>query len=65
MTAARWLVAALGFAAWAVGLYVFVDGGYVAGGALVLTGGLLFVLAASRGWGELWQGLVDWLYFWR
>jgi hypothetical protein len=50
---------------WAAGLYLLVDGRYVLGGALIVAGGLGFVVAATRGWGELAEGVSNWLYFWR
>jgi hypothetical protein len=47
MSPKRWLLALLGVAIWAVGLWLFVDGAYVGGGLLILLGGLVLVIAAS------------------
>ena len=65
MSMRRWRLVALGFPVWGVGLYLLADGSWVLGGALMLLGGLFLVTAASGGWGEFWQGLSNWLYFWR
>ena len=65
MSIGRWLLVAVGIAIWAGGLAAFVDGGYVAGGALVLAGGLCLVVAAAGGWGGFFEGLTNWLLFWR
>jgi hypothetical protein len=65
MSAGRWLVGGLGLLVWILGLYVFVDGSYVAGGALILLGGGCIVAAASGGWSEFLEGLGNWLFFWR
>lgn len=65
MSPKRWLLALLGVAIWAVGLWLFVDGAYVGGGLLILLGGLVLVIAASGGWSEVVEGLTNWLYFWR
>jgi hypothetical protein len=61
----RWLLVGLGFIAWATGLYVLADGNYPLGGGLVIVGGLGFVVAASGGWTEFFQGVANWLFFWR
>jgi hypothetical protein len=55
----------VGVAIWAVGLVAFADGSYVAGGALALAGGLCLVVAAAGGWGRFFEGLTNWLLFWR
>ena len=65
MSAKRWLMLLLSVAVWAVGLWLFVGGAYVAGGLLMLLGGLVLVVAASGGWTEFVEGLANWLYFWR
>ncbi len=65
MSMRQWLLVALGFPVWAVGLFLLADGSWVLGGALMLLGGLCLVIATSGGWGEFWQGLSNWLYVWR
>jgi len=65
VSAGRWIIAFLGLVVWAAGLYRLTGGDYVAGGALIVAGGLLLVIAASSGWGAFWEGLANWLYFWR
>jgi len=65
MSMRQWRLVALGFPVWGVGLYLLADGSWVLGGALMLLGGLFLVIAASGGWVEFWQGLSNWLYFWR
>jgi hypothetical protein len=59
MSPKRWLLALLGVAIWAVGLWLFVDGAYVGGGLLILLGGLVLVIAASGGWSEFVEGLTN------
>jgi hypothetical protein len=47
---------------WAYGLVRFVEGSEVFGGLLVLGGGLALVIALRGGWGQFWDGVVNWLY---
>jgi hypothetical protein len=54
-----------GLAIWVVGVLRFAEGGYVVGGALILLGGLLLVLAAGTGWSHFAEGVANWLFFWR
>ncbi len=65
MSARRWLLAVVGLGLWAFGLYLLVGGNYIVGGGSMITGGLCIVVAASGGWTEFWDGLSNWLYFWR
>ncbi len=53
----------LGLGIWAWGLTMFVGGDQGIGGAIMLGGGALIVIALQGGWGEFWEGLANWLYF--
>ena len=55
----------VGLVGWGVGLYLLAGGSWMLGGGLMLAGGLCVVIAASGGWFEFWEGVSNWLYFWR
>jgi len=57
------IVGVAGLAVWALGLAQFVDGDQLWGGAFVLLGGLMLVVALRGGWGHWWEGVTNWLYF--
>lgn len=61
----RLLLVSVGVAVWGIGLWLFLGGSYVGGGALILAGGLILVIAASGGWTEFLGGLSNWILFWR
>ncbi len=44
---------------------MLVGGSYALGGGLMVVGGLCLVIAASGGWTDFFEGLGNWLYFWR
>jgi hypothetical protein len=62
MSAGRVSLGLVGFAMWAYGLVRFLEGSEAVGGLLVLAGGLAFVIALRGGWGQFWEGVVNWLY---
>ncbi len=59
----RTVTGVLGLGIWAWGLTMFVGGDQGIGGAIMLGGGALIVIALQGGWGEFWEGLANWLYF--
>lgn len=61
---ARILFGLVGAAVWVWGLMMFVDGDQAIGGAVVLAGGALIVLALRGGWDRWWDAVTSWLY-WR
>lgn len=65
MSVWRWLLVVVAFVLWGVGMYVLIGGSYVLGGALIVMGGLCLVIAASGGWSDFLDGVLNWLYFWR
>jgi hypothetical protein len=65
MSVRRWLLVLVGVGIWAFGIATFVGVSYVGGGVLVLAGGLCLVVAAAGGWSEFFEGLTNWLLFWR
>lgn len=65
MSIAQRLLVAAGVAVWGAGLYVLANGTYGLGGGLMILVGLCFVIAASGGWVDFFDGLTNWLYFWR
>ena len=65
MSPGRVLGVFLGVAVWAVGLWLFITSSYVGGGLLVLAGGLCLVMAVGGGWSDFFEGLANWLFFWR
>jgi hypothetical protein len=44
---------------------VLANGSYGLGGGLMILGGLCLVVAASGGGADFFEGLTNWLYFWR
>jgi len=58
----RILTGLLAVITWATGVVLFVQGDELLGAALVLAGGLLFVLAAGGGWSHFWEGVANWLH---
>ena len=65
MTVARWLLVVVGVVIWGSGLYLLADGAWELGGGLMLLGGMCIVIAASGGWSPFWEGVGNWVYFWR
>ena len=61
----RWVLATFGLGTWGAGLWISLESSYVAGGLLILVGGLCFVIAASGGWSQFVEGFTNWLFFWR
>ncbi len=57
----RVLTGAVGLAVWAQGLAMFVDGDHVTGGAVILLGGGLIVVALQGGWAQWWDAFLTWL----
>jgi hypothetical protein len=61
--ASRVLTGLVGLAVWAYGLSLFVEGDHGVGGAIVLAGGFLLVVALQGGWGQLLDAITTWLHF--
>lgn len=59
----RLITGVAGLAVWAWGLAQFIDGDEVWGGAFILLGGFLVIVALRGGWAHWWEGLTNWLYF--